>query len=178
MSDEHIIDDPPIDETTQSSDDWVMPEPIFRTSEGRTPKAPQNPFYTDDIPTEIANKEDLAIEKARLDAKAAQTDVDVDPIETEQDPIDAPADSIEIETELVDSESDTLETETDKNESKEVAVPEKTPQAPPKAKGGCAKNFLFILLMIGLAAAVAVVALIYLAPDLVPNIFRTSDPLN
>ena len=39
MSDEPIIDDLPTEDATPSSEKWVMPEPVFRTSDGHTPKS-------------------------------------------------------------------------------------------------------------------------------------------
>jgi len=131
MSNEHIIDDEPEGEITDTAE-WVMPKPVFRSSEGHTPKRAPETDFSDDMPTEIANKDDSAFAK----------------------PVPA-------------SEADTAEIETDTDDDKAGApAAPKTSTVTPKAaepskKGGCAKSFLFIVSMIGLAVAGIIIALIY-----------------
>ena len=126
MSDEPIIDDLPTEDATKSSEEWVMPKPVFRTSEGHTPSSAKS-AYSDDLPTEIANRDESEFAKAPSEA-----------------------DTLETET-----------TETDDGETTEDPVAKAAAQTTPKAKGGCAKSFLFIVSMIGLAVVAIIIALIY-----------------
>ena len=130
MSNEHIIDDEPEDAVTSA--DWVMPEPVFRSSEGHTPRRAPEANFSDDMPTEIANKDDSAFARPVPASEADTAEIETD---TDDDKAEAPAAS---------------ETSTD------------TPKAAqPNQKGGCAKSFLFIVSMIGLTVAAVIIALIY-----------------
>jgi len=129
MSDEPIIDDLPTEDATKSSEEWVMPKPVFRTTEGRTPKSAPEAFFSDEMPTEIANKDDSAFAKPVSADEADTAEFDTDP-----DPAVEVAPTGSLETPI-------------------------TPSAP--QKGGCAKSFLFIVSMIGLAVAAIIIALVY-----------------
>ena len=91
MSDKPIIDDPPT-EAPKSSDAWVMPKPVFRSTEGHTPATAKSAFEADDIPTEIANKEDSAfpIPQSQITPETASgpapdvTEPNADDVDTEE----------------------------------------------------------------------------------------------
>lgn len=139
MSDEPIIDDLPTEDQTKPSGEWAMPEPTFRSTDGHTPKSAPEAIYTDDMPTEIANKDDSAFAKSEPKT-VPSADAGEDP------------DAVSNEAEAADADS----VETD-----EYEVVEKAPPPAPKAKGGCAKSFLFIVSMIGLAAVAIIIAVVY-----------------
>ena len=91
---------------------WSMPEPIFRTSDGHTPKRPVDVFTGDEHETEIPNSEE---------------------------PTEPPSDI-----------SDEIAT----------AITEEMPVYKPKSRG-CAKNFLFIIGLIGAIAAAVIILAVY-----------------
>ncbi|MEP6788716.1 MAG: hypothetical protein ABJB40_09820 [Acidobacteriota bacterium] len=143
MSSEHITEEQGSNEPAESTE-WVMPQPIFRSTEGHTPKTAPDAIYLDDLPTEIANKDESAFAKTLPDTIPS---------------VDANADGGEdpdaVTDEAAAADADGVETD-------EYEVVQKTPPpAPPKAKGGCAKSFLFIVSMIGLAALAIIIAVVY-----------------
>lgn len=74
MTDEPILEDLPTEDANKSPDTWVMPEPVFRTSGGRTPKNTKSEFDADDIPTEIANRNESEVVVPQPDLSAENAD--------------------------------------------------------------------------------------------------------
>lgn len=119
-----------------------MPEPIFRSSEGHTPKSANNVVDPDDVDT------------ASPDFFEADTDeIETDTPELNQD---------EIDTETPErNEAET--TESTLPPAKPGATVRAAPEKPKQTVGGCAKS---VLMMFGIAAAVVIgivaVAIYYL----------------
>ncbi|MEO6051968.1 MAG: hypothetical protein ABIP78_11645 [Pyrinomonadaceae bacterium] len=112
-----MSDEPePINKTADSiivpDGEWSMPEPVFRTSEGNTPKSPVAVFEGDEYETEAAN-----------------TDEPAEP-------------SSDISDEIA------------------IAITDEMPVYKPKSRG-CAKNFLFIIGLIGVIAAALIILAVY-----------------
>lgn len=136
MSNEPKSDDKTIDA-------WVMPEPVFRTTPGHTPKVGHLPDPAADFPTEpgfsdAGETEDLA--------SPSTVDLSADDIPTEPGFSDAP--TIEIEG----------------LQAREAAenAPIKVASTPPTPKKrGCARSFMTVVSLIVLAVIGVVVALIY-----------------
>lgn len=80
------MSDEPKSENTPA-EDWVMPKPVFRTSEGSTPKGASN--LPDDIPTEIANKDESTFAKPEPepDAETSEAEDGKDTADTAKEPI-------------------------------------------------------------------------------------------
>ncbi|MEQ1603498.1 MAG: hypothetical protein ABL999_01365 [Pyrinomonadaceae bacterium] len=130
------------DEAKSDNGEWTMPDPVFRSSEGRTPKSAKNYVDPDDIDT----------------AAPEFSEADTDEFDTE------PADQDEIDTETPETgaEDDTKEypavTAADVTEEPSEPVV-RTSEKPAKSAGGCAKN---VLMMFGLTTfvVVAIVAVV------------------
>ena len=112
--------------------EWVMPETVFRTSEGRTPKSPVKPIDADEIDTQSP-----------------------DPDEIDPDIVDTAIPNLDDSAEK--QPDDTPDTQDEPPANTVRAAPVK----PPKAKTGCAKSFLFIVGVIGFLAAAVIIAVIY-----------------
>lgn len=67
MSDEPAPIDQEAEEAVNTPEVWVMPKPIFRSSDGYTPKTAKAEFEGDDIPTEITNREEMVDAKVSPD---------------------------------------------------------------------------------------------------------------
>ncbi|MEO6654850.1 MAG: hypothetical protein ABIO36_02100 [Pyrinomonadaceae bacterium] len=112
MSDEPELINKTADSISVPDLNWSMPEPVFRTSEGHTPKKPAAVFEGDEHETETANTEE---------------------------PSETPS---ELSDEIA------------------TAITEEMPVYKPKT-GGCAKNLLFIIGLIGAIAAAAIILAVY-----------------
>ena len=112
MSDEPELINKTADSIVVPDDEWSMPEPVFRVSEGHTPKRPVAVFEGDEHETEAAN-------------------------------IDEPA-----------------EPQPDISDEIATAITEEMPIYKPKSRG-CAKNFLFIIGLIGAIAAALIILAVY-----------------
>ena len=113
------------------SGEWVMPEPVFRTTDGQTPVNLHN--------TEIQDEPGFS------NAVTAETEVLPPPGEESVEPgfRDAP----------------TIETKGPAKDPEPVKV--KAAAAKPAKKGGCAKSFFSTVLVIAIAVIAIVGALVY-----------------
>lgn len=109
-----------------------MPDPVFRSSEGRTPKSAKNHVDPDDVDT----------------AAPDFTEADTDEFDTE------PVDQDEVDTDTPDLDDDSEE---DTKEfpvvSSDLPAEPLTTEKPAKSAGGCAKS---VLTMFGLTTFVVV----------------------
>jgi len=71
MSDEPTIHDLPTEEPA-SPETWTMPEPIFRTSAGKSLRKTDLDLIADEIDTEIANRPDDELVKTTRDKAEAE----------------------------------------------------------------------------------------------------------
>lgn len=124
---------------SNSNGEWVMPEPIFRTSEGKTPKSAKNYVDPDDIDTEAPEF----------------SEADTDEFDTE------PIDQEEIDTETPDpeTEEDTKEYPVDSAEEPKPQV--RASEKPAKTAGGCAKTMLMMVGITTFAILAVVAVLVY-----------------
>ena len=108
-----------------------MPEVVFRTSEGRTPKSLRNAIDPDEIDTQSPDSDQI----------------DPDLIDTAIPNLDNSA----------EKQPDAPDTRDDPPANTVRAAPVKVLEA----KRGCAKSFLFILGLIGFLAAAIIITAIY-----------------
>jgi hypothetical protein len=127
-------------EPKSNSGEWQMPEPIFRSSEGRTPKSARPDDHADEVDT-------LSPDFAEADTD----EIDVDGSVPDQD---------EIDTETPDN---TPELKTSPPPVYEERPPERTAvhAATEKQTGGCAKTMTMILGTIALSVIVIIIVLVY-----------------
>lgn len=118
------------------SGEWVMPEPVFRTTEGQKPLSLHETEIQDGVPT---------VEPGFSNAVTAETEVLPPPSEEPVEPgfRDAP----------------TIETKGLIKEPEPVKV--KAAAAKPTKKGGCAKSFFSTVLVIAIAVIAIIAALVY-----------------
>lgn len=134
------------DETKQPdiSGEWTMPEPVFRSTDGRTPAGIHATVPADESTTAPGFHQATTVETEGLppesDIHTAIT------AETEGLPPDEPD----------FHQAKTIETKVPAPDAQKVKA------APVKSKkGGCAKTFLFTVGLIGLGIAAVVIALVY-----------------
>ena len=125
------------------SGEWVMPEPVFRTTEGQTPISLHETVIADDVPTvEPGFREADTLETEGL----PPTDEDILPaIEDSVEPGFRDAPTIETRGILADIEP----------------VKVKAAPAKPQKKSGCAKSFFSVVLVISIIALAIIAALVY-----------------
>ncbi len=128
-----------------------MPEPIFRSSEGHTPKPVSNHVLQDEVDT-AAPDFDLA-DTDEFDAETISADdIDTESPEIKKEPISA---------DHIDTESPKIKEENVVSETVESAKPSNTvrvaPPKPVKAAGGCARN---VMAMFSIAALLVITILI------------------
>lgn len=125
-------------EPKSNSGEWQMPEPIFRSSEGRTPKSARHDDHADEIDT--------------LSPDFAEAD-------TDEIDVDVP-DQDEIDTETPNTKAGSG---TDPAPVYEEQPPERTAvrAAAEKQTGGCAKTMTMILGAIALSVVVIIIVLVY-----------------
>lgn len=118
--------------------EWKMPDPIFRSTEGKTPKSARNLIDQEEIDTESPEF----------------SEADTDEFDTE------PVDQDEVDTETPDQEEDTKEypAATADEAKPQVRASEK----PAKAAGGCARTMLMMVGLTTFAILALVAVLIYL----------------
>ncbi len=125
------------DESKPTNGDWQMPEPVFRTSEGRTPKSAKN-FDQDDVDT-------ASPDLREADTEEIETDVpDQDEIDTE---------TPESEEEPAGGEAEVYQERPPKNVVR--------PAVAKPAAGGCAKTISLILGIIAISGAALLSAIVY-----------------
>ena len=113
-----------------------MPDPVFRSSEGRTPKSVKDYVDPDEVDT----------------AAPDFTEADTDEFDTE------PVSQDEIDTETPDGETDEIVAES--GEEVELPSPVRAaPPKPPKSAGGCARS---VVTLFGVTAFV-VLAIVFTA---------------
>ena len=143
MSDEPKTDEMP-------SGEWVMPEPVFRTTTGQTPKSMHETEVQDEVPT---------VDPGFREADTLETE-GLPPGENSVEPgfRDAPT----IETKGLLSDIEPLKekaTTADKTVAKE---PVKVQAAAPKSKKrGCFSSFLSFVVFIAVVVIAIIVALYY-----------------
>ena len=135
--------------------DWKMPEPIFRSSEGHTPKRPPARTDQDEVDTESPDVY-YADEVDTLSPDFFEADTEIpnvrEPVAEEQDISELPTETPDLDEQI----------------SAEEPREETSPDAPtdPSIKsetsgGGCLKSMVTIVGVIGLFAAAIVIALVY-----------------
>ncbi len=130
MSDEHKTDEMP-------SSEWVMPDPIFRSTPGQKPASMHETEIKDGVPT---------IEPGFREADTLET-------------VGLPTDPGENSVEPGFRDAPTIET---KGLSLPDAVPAKVKAAAPKAKkGGCLSTLASGFLLIAIASLAIIAALVY-----------------
>lgn len=136
------------DEPKTKNGDWQMPEPIFRSSEGRTPKSARH-SEADEIDTAAPNASEADTDEFLVD------DRDPDEIETESPNA--------LEDENVDPPAQP-QTPTEDAPPVYEEQPPGTYAAPEPQKqaGGCAQTILMIVGTLALSAIVLLIALVYL----------------
>ncbi len=142
-----MSDDTKSDDNTVS--EWAMPEPVFRTTPGRTPlKADHLPDPTAEMPTEPGFNSAPTVE-TEVARSAESIDVSQDDIPTEPGFQDAPTVEIDGLQSLEEAEIP-------------VDKPAKVTASPAKPKKrGCGRSFLTVVSLIVLAVLGVVIALIY-----------------
>ncbi|MFT3742785.1 MAG: hypothetical protein QM785_00695 [Pyrinomonadaceae bacterium] len=123
--------------SNSNNGEWKMPEPVFRSSEGKTPKS-----------AKTSDQEDIDTESPDF------TEADTDEFDTE------PVDHDDVDTETPDPD------EEDTKEFPVASVEEPKPQVrasekPAKAGGGCAKTMLMMVGITTFAILAIVAVLIY-----------------
>lgn len=137
---------------TKSADntvgEWIMPEPVYRTTPGHTPNSVHETMPADDIATEPGFHDAPTVETEGLQSREA-AEITADDIPTEPGFHDAPT----VETEVLQP-----------REAVEIPAgkPVKVAATPPKPKKrGCARSFLTVVSLIVLTVIGVVIALIY-----------------
>lgn len=144
----------------ENGTEWSMPEPIFRSSEGHTPKARSYPA-ADEIDTLSPNADDQ--EDIDTEIPNAPNDRDEDTVEVHFDELDQD----DIPTEIP-NKTDAVEAQESSAGSEEIPASSGTPipEKAAKPKGGCAKNVLMVIGVIAFVAVIVVVAALYLLSPL------------
>lgn len=137
MSDEPKSNDKP-------DGSWVMPEPIYRSTPGHTPKSSNMVDPAAEIPTEPGFSDDETIEDIDTEIPNAD-DIPTEPGFSDDDTIE------DIDTGIPDA--DDVPTER--------PVKAKPAEPNPKKKRGCARSFLTVVSLIALAVIGVVIAVVY-----------------
>ena len=124
-------------EPKSNNSEWQMPDPVFQTSEGRTPRSAKNYVDPDDVDT----------------AAPEFAEADTDEFDTEPDTLSQD----EIDTETPEADSDEAP----------VSENQPPPQEPVRAAaaqkqaGGCAKTFGLISAVIAFSVIAVIAVIIY-----------------
>lgn len=131
-------------ESKSNNGEWKMPDPVFRSSDGRRPKSVKNYVDPDEIDT-------AAPEFSEADTDEFDTEpVDQDEIDTETPDTEAEEDAMQYP---VVSAADAAE---------ELAKPQvRASEKPSMSAGGCAKSALMMFGLTTFVVAAIVVVVIY-----------------
>jgi hypothetical protein len=135
---------------SKDSGEWRMPEPVFRSSEGRRPRASKK-TDADEVDTLAPDSDDVDQDDIETEVPNIRED-DIDTLSLDADEIapTGPADGSDS-----DANPDDI---SDKEPSTTVrAAPEKAEMP----KGGCAKNIMMFIGVIAFVALAVVIALVY-----------------
>ena len=138
--------------------EWSMPEPIFRSSEGHTPKARSYPA-ADDIDTLSPNADDVDQDDIDTEVPNAHENRDEDIVATHFDELNQD----DIPTEIPNKTDPVVAEESSREPEKDLA---NSVSEPAKTKGGCASTILMVVGVIAFVAVIVVVAALYLLSTL------------
>lgn len=125
------------DDPKLASGEWQMPDPVFRSSEGRTPKSAKNYLDPDDVDT----------------AAPDFSEADTDEIITDDEPVNQ--DEIDTETPEFGPEGGGAGGDTGS------IPPDTLPSVPQKQAGGCAQTVGLMAGVIAFSIIAIIVAAIY-----------------